>query len=84
MKKGGGIAFFIVFSELLFCFITVLFFYLQNFWISRGWNEFQIGTVFAIHAFIAGLTALKAEEIERKIGERGVLSLVPLVWLACL
>ena len=78
------IAFFIIFSESLFCFLTVLFFYLQNFWVSSGKTEFQIGIVFAANALVAGITALFAGKIERKIGEKGVLTSMPLLLVVCL
>ncbi|AEV30068.1 major facilitator superfamily permease [Sphaerochaeta pleomorpha str. Grapes] len=84
LKSRKRIAFFIVFSESLFCFLTVLFFYLQNFWVSGGKTEFQIGIVFAANALVAGLTALFAGKIERKIGERGVLTSMPLLLIICL
>lgn len=84
MRKRGRIAFFIVFSELLFCLITVQFFYLQNHWIALGWTEFDIGLVFAANAVVAGITAVKAAKIEKRIGERGVLTYMPLLMLFCL
>jgi len=84
MRKRGRIAFFIVFSELLFCLITVQFFYLQNHWIALGWTEFDIGLVFAANAVVAGITAVKAAKIEQRIGERGVLTFMPLLMLFCL
>lgn len=78
------IFFFIVFSELLFCFLTVLFFYLQNYWISLGFTEFHIGIIFSANAIVAGLTAWRSPQIEEAIGERGVLTIMPLLVLACL
>jgi MFS family permease len=84
LKEKKRIAFFIIFSESLFCFLTVLFFYLQNFWVLQGKTEFQIGIVFAANALVAGLTALFAARIERKIGERGVLTAMPLLLVLCL
>lgn len=84
MGKRGRIAFFIIFSELLFALITVEFFYLQNHWIAQGWNEWDIGLVFSANALVAGAVAFRAAAIERKIGERGVLTYVPLLMLLCL
>jgi MFS family permease len=84
MRKRGRIAFLIVFSELLFSLITVLFYYLQNHWISLGWSELGIGLVFAANAMVAGAVAFRAPAIERRIGERGVLTWVPLFMLLCL
>ncbi|WP_320129876.1 MFS transporter [uncultured Sphaerochaeta sp.] len=84
LKKQGRITFFIVFSESLFCFITVLFFYLQNFWTANGKTEYQIGLVFAANALVTGVTALFAARIERKIGEKGILTFMPLLMVLCL
>jgi MFS family permease len=78
------IAFLIVFEELLFSFITCLFFYLQNYWKDGGRTEWYIGIVFAAGSVAAGLTALRATAIERRIGERGVLLLMPFLLLICL
>lgn len=84
VKSRRRIVFFIAFSELLFCFMTVLFFYLQNYWISLGFTEFHIGIIFSANAIVAGLTAWRAPQIERAIGERGVLTAMPVLVLFCL
>lgn len=84
MRERKKIGFFIVFSEILFCFITVLFFYLQNHWISLGWSEWEIGLVFCANAAVAGLIALRSSSLERKIGERGVLTFLPIALVLCL
>lgn len=84
MKEKPRIGFFIIFSELLFAFMVCLFFYLQNFLTQQGFSEGQIGVVFAIHAFISGLTSFKAVKIERKLGQKGVLLGMPLLLLVCL
>ena len=84
MKKNPRIGFLIVFSELLFAFMICLFFYLQNFWTQQGFTEGEIGIVFAIHALISGLTSFKAMNIERKLGQKGVLVTMPLLLVLCL
>lgn len=84
LRERKKILFFIVFSELQFCFLTVLFFYLQNHWLSLGLTEFHIGIVFSAHAIVAGVTAWKAHRIEDRIGERGVLTLMPALVVVCL
>jgi MFS family permease len=78
------IAFLILFEELLFTFITCLFFYLQNYWKDEGRTEWYIGIVFAAGSVAAGLTALWATAIEKRLGERGVLLYMPLMLLVCL
>lgn len=82
--KQPRITFFILFSELLFAFMICLFFYLQNFWTEQGFSEGQIGVVFAIHSLISGLTSMKAVSIERKLGQKGVLLVMPLLMVFCL
>jgi len=84
IKKQPRIAFLIIFSELIFTFITSLFFYLQNYWKGNGVSEFSIGITFAVSALAAGLTAYKASVIEKIIGEKGVLLLMPTALLVCL
>ena len=84
IRKRPKIAFLIIFSELLFTFLTMLFFYLQNYWKGTGRDEFFIGGGFAAESLIAGIFSLRAEEIERRIGEKGVLLSMPLVAVICL
>ncbi len=84
LKKRPRIAFFIIFSEIIFTFIISLFFYLQNFWKGEGRSEFFIGIVYAVSALTAGITAYKAPVIEKKIGESGVLVLMPICLTLCL
>jgi len=84
VRRQPRIAFLIIFSELIFTIMTSLFFYLQNFWKGEGRNEFYIGGIFAIASLVAGLTSFRAQKIEKKIGERGVLIIMPLLLLICL
>ena len=84
INKKPRIAFFIIFSELIFTFIISLFFYLQNYWKGEGKTEFYIGIIYAVSALTAGVTAYKAPVIERKIGENGVLNLMPAALVLCL
>jgi len=84
MVKKPRIGFLILFSELLFAFMVCLFFYLQNFWTLQGFSEGQIGVVFAVHSIISGFTSFKAMKIERKLGQKGILVVMPLLLLSCL
>jgi MFS family permease len=79
VKNQKKILYLIVFSEIMFCFITVLFFYLQNYWKSQGFSEFYIGLFFALHAIGAGITAYHAPRVEQRLGERGVLTWMPVL-----
>ncbi len=84
IRSRPKIAFLILFSELLFAFITCLFFYLQNFWKDGGRTEWYIGMVFAAGSVVAGLTAFGAPSIEKHIGPKGVLLAMPLLLVFCL
>ncbi len=84
VRSRPKIAFLIIFSELLFTFLTMLFFYLQNYWKGIGRDELFIGMVFAAESLIAGIFSLRAEAIERRIGEKGVLLIMPLLVVICL
>jgi MFS family permease len=84
IRSRPKIAFLILFSELLFAFITSLFFYLQNYWKAGGRTEWYIGMIFAAGSVVAGLTAFGAPKIEKCIGPRGVLLAMPLLLVLCL
>ena len=84
VKERPKIAFLILFSELIFMFLTSLFFYLQTYWKSDGWDEFQIGLVLAATAVLSAFSGLKGSNIEKKIGERGILLFAPLLLLISL
>ncbi|MCK5153942.1 MAG: MFS transporter [Spirochaetales bacterium] len=84
IKDRPKIAFLILFSELIFMFLTSLFFYLQTFWKGNGWNEFQIGLVLAATAVLSAFSGLKGSSIEKKIGEKGILLFAPLLLLVSL
>ncbi len=84
MHSKPMIAFFIVFSESLFAFMVCLFFYLQNHWTVNGSNEWQIGIVFSVHAVFAAFSSAFAHRIEKKLGQRNLLFVLPAIVLLCL
>lgn len=84
IRDRPRIALLIIFSELLFTFMTCLYFYLQNFWKNNGRSEFSIGLIFAVSALLSGVFGFRTASIEKKIGERGVLLSMPLLLLFCL
>lgn len=84
VKERPRIAFLIVFSELIFMFLTSLFFYLQTYWKINGWNEFQIGIVLAASGLLSAVSGLQGHRIEQKIGEKGVLLFAPLLLILSL
>jgi MFS family permease len=82
LRDKKQIAFYILFSELIFSFTVSLFFYLQNFWKNNGYTEFHIGVIFAAASLLSGLTSLFAQKIEKKLGgERGLVLVLPMVLL---
>lgn len=81
VKDRPKIAFLIIFSELIFMFLTSLFFYLQTYWKGNGWDEFSIGLVLAAASVMSAVSGLTGEAIEKKIGERAILLFAPLLLL---
>ncbi|QEN07343.1 MFS transporter [Oceanispirochaeta crateris] len=81
IKKEPKIAFLIIFSEGIFVFATCLFFYLQTWWKSVGITELTMGYTFAIQGLVAGLTAMAAPKLDKKIGEQRLLLFLPLLLL---
>ncbi len=86
IKNEKSIFFLMLISEIIFTFITTLFFYLQSFWSGQGHPESYITTIFAINAVVAGSTAFIASKIVKKIGKRWTLISVivfptALIWL---
>ena len=81
VKERPKIAFLIIFSELIFMFLTSLFFYLQTYWKGNGWDEFSIGLVLAGTSVMSAISGLKGEAIDKKIGDRAILLFAPLLLL---
>jgi MFS family permease len=84
IKDKPRIMFLIIFSEAIFAFTTSLFFYLQNYFKSSGWNEGHIGIVYALSAMLSALSSVYASKIEKRIGERRLLFLLPILLTVCL
>lgn len=77
IRRNRQIAFYIIFSELIFSFTVSLFFYLQNYWKGIGYTEFHIGIIFAVSSLFSGLTSLLAHKIEKRIGgEQGLVLMI--------
>ena len=84
VKEKPKIAFLILFSELIFMFLTSLFFYLQTYWKSNGWDEFQIGMVLAGSGLLSAIAGLTGHRIEKKFGEKGILLIAPVLLIVAL
>ncbi|WP_069649018.1 MFS transporter [Caloranaerobacter ferrireducens] len=79
IKNRPKIAFLIVFTEIISTFGTCIFFYLQNYLKADGYNEAKIGFIYAISSVAVALVATQVHKIERKIKERGILLITPLL-----
>jgi len=74
----------IVFVELIFTFVTILFFFLQTHWKAAGFSEWDIGLVFAFQCGLSGITGLFASRVEKRLGPRGILLVMPLLLILVL
>lgn len=79
-KIGALIVFINVFSTLC---ITI-FFYLQNYLKAAGWNEAKIGLVYAAASMSAGLVATQVHKIGARLGEKGILLIIPIITVGCI
>lgn len=80
-KKLG---FLIVFSQAIFMFNTSIFFYFQNYLLDKGISKGDIGVILAISALVAAITASQTHKIEKKVGERVVILLLPIIISICI
>jgi MFS family permease len=79
LRKTPSLFALIVFVELIFTFVTILFFFLQTYWKASGFSEWDIGLVFAFQCGLSGITGLFASRVEKKLGPRGILLFMPLL-----
>ena len=70
----------IFFVEGIFVFGTILFFYLQNYFFSIGFNQFEIGIIMAVSGLFGAFFSCLTHKIERKFGIRKILILLPLIY----
>ncbi|MCX7031385.1 MAG: MFS transporter [Spirochaetes bacterium] len=82
LHENRGILVYILFIEGFGIFCTTLHFYFQNFLKSRGYVEWQIGTVLALSSLAGMLGAALAHRLEKRLGKRLLVSLSPFVALA--
>jgi MFS family permease len=80
-KKLG---FLIVFSQAIFMFNASIFFYFQNFLLHKGISKGNIGVILAASALVAAITASQAYKIEKKLGERVIILLLPIIISICI
>ena len=73
---------YILFIEGFSLFCTTFRFYFQNFLKSRGFIEWQIGLVLAASAVAGMIGAANAHRVEKRLGERRLVSFSPFVAMA--
>jgi predicted MFS family arabinose efflux permease len=64
-------------------FSTCIFFYLQNYLKGSGYNEAAIGLIYGISSLAAALIAPQVLRIDKRIKERGILVMIPLITAGC-
>ncbi|GAB6108225.1 MFS transporter [Fusibacter bizertensis] len=79
LRGHKRLTFLILFSQFLMSFTTTIFFYLQNYMKSDGYNEAFIGAVYAISSLGGAILATQVFKIEAIIKEKGILLLMPIV-----
>ncbi len=84
VRNNPKIGSLIVFTEILLTFCTCIFFYLQNYLKSDGYNEAVIGIIYAAAYVASALVASQVHIIEKRIKEQGILLIMPFVTAACL
>lgn len=79
LKSKKDILYLVFFIEGILMIATTLFFYLQNYFLSIGYNQFQIGAIMAIGAMTSATMSLFIYKIEKKVGIKKLLKIFPLV-----
>lgn len=73
------VAFLMIFTQSFLAFCTCIFFYLQNFWKTIGYTEFEIGIFLSIGSVIAGITGTQVYKLEKVLKEKKILIILPLI-----
>ncbi len=84
ITNNKKIGFFIIFTQIILTFGTTLFFYLQNYLKNNNKNEFFIGSIFAISALFEAIASSQTYKVEKKIKERGILLIMPIISVLCI
>jgi MFS family permease len=79
IARNKKLGFLIVFSQAIFMFNTSIFFYFQNYLLSKGIPKWNIGIMLGVASFVAAITASQAYRIEKKVGERVIILILPLI-----
>ncbi len=84
IKNSRRLVYLIIFAALMSTFITVSFYYLQNYWKANGATEWTIGIVLACASLGGALGGALTEKIEAYFGEKRLLKILPLALTATL
>lgn len=82
--KKPKVGFLILFTQILMAFCTCIFFYLQNYLKGYGYSEAIIGVIYAVCSLASALVSTQVHTIEKKIKEKGILLLTPLLTVGCI
>ncbi|MBO8161688.1 MAG: MFS transporter [Thermosipho sp. (in: Bacteria)] len=80
LKNRKDVLYLIFFIEGIFVIGTTLFFYLQNYFLSIGFNQFEIGIIMAISGLFSATMSYFTHKIEKRIGLKIILMILPLVY----
>lgn len=84
IRNNPRIGVLIIFVEIIMAFCTCMFYYLQNYLKSAGYNEMKIGLIYAVASLMAALTATQVHKIDQRIGQRGLLITIPVITVICI
>ncbi|MDN5343857.1 MAG: hypothetical protein PWP28_2739 [Oceanotoga sp.] len=80
LKNKKEVLYLIFFVEGIFVIGTTYFFYLQNYFLSIGINQFQIGLVMAVSGIISATISYFTHKIEKKFGFEKILIVLPILY----
>ncbi|GFZ33754.1 MFS transporter [Clostridium zeae] len=79
-----GLGFLLIFSQAIFMFNTSIFFYFQNYLLDNGISQDKIGIILALASLGSALVGANGYRIERKIGQVGIIAVVPILISVCI
>jgi len=80
LKNKKDVLYLIFFSEGMFVVGTMFFFYLQNYFLSLGINQFQIGIIMALSGIFSAVMSFLTHKIEKAFGLKKLLIFIPIAY----
>lgn len=77
IKGKNKILFLIIIMNSMSAFVTVAFYYLQNYWKEMDYTEYHIGIFLALHGIFAAIGGLLAHKLEPILKEHKILLYIP-------